>query len=174
MSTLGGIPSTSGPLEPRTSPCPPLLPASPPLLPRSLPAGTALASRANPTLSFAPPRGLTTTAATSTPSTATTTTTTTSDPLPPLDVSAWVAEHVTPYHGDASFLAPPTTKTATVRDKYHALLAQELSAPGQLLDVDSRTISDINAFAPGYIVDRDTEVIVGLQTEKVRLCLCLF
>ena len=43
------------------------------------------------------------------------------------------------------------------------LLEKERQAGG-VLDVDASTISDIDAYAPGYI-DKDKEVIVGLQTD---------
>jgi len=81
-----------------------------------------------------------------------------------IDVESFVAEHYTPYDGDASFLAPPTRRTEAVRDKINALVVREQQTPGGLLDVDTRVPSDIDAFPPGYI-DRENETIVGFQTD---------
>ncbi len=69
----------------------------------------------------------------------------------------------TPYEGNEDFLAEPTPRTVAMRDKVLELLAEE-SRRGGVYDVDTKTVSTLTSHAPGYI-DRDNEVIVGLQTD---------
>ena len=81
-----------------------------------------------------------------------------------IDVRDFIQRNYTPYDGDASFLAGATDKTLrlwdTLEEKY---LAEECKV--RILDVDTHTPSDIDAFAPGYISD-DDDVVVGLQTDS--------
>ncbi|MDX3387201.1 formate C-acetyltransferase [Streptomyces niveiscabiei] len=79
-----------------------------------------------------------------------------------IDVRDFIQANYTPYEGDASFLAGPTDRTRTVWDKVSALFPEE-RARG-VLDVDTATPSTITSHAPGWI-DRDRELIVGLQTD---------
>ena len=79
-----------------------------------------------------------------------------------VNVRNFIQKNYTPYAGDESFLAPTSERTRKVRDKSHALILEELHKG--ILDVETDAISGINNFAPGYI-DRDNEVIVGLQTD---------
>jgi formate C-acetyltransferase len=67
-----------------------------------------------------------------------------------------------PYNGDAGFLAGPTERTTRLWAELSELLTLE-RAKG-VLDV-SQIPSSITAHAPGYI-DRDLELIVGLQTDR--------
>lgn len=71
--------------------------------------------------------------------------------------------HARPYDGDASFLADATIRTLHVLGKVRAAAAAEALMPGRVLGVFTDRPSTITAFEPGYI-DRDREVIVGLQT----------
>ena len=80
-----------------------------------------------------------------------------------IDVRDFIQKNYTLYEGDAAFLAGPTEKTKAVWGKCTALLAEELKKGG-VLDVETHKISGICNFAPGYI-DRENEVIVGLQTD---------
>ncbi len=80
-----------------------------------------------------------------------------------IDVRNFIQKNYTPYDGDASFLTGPTDRTQAVWDKCTDLLRQELQKGG-VLDVETNIISGIDNFAPGYI-DKDNEVIVGLQTD---------
>ena len=80
-----------------------------------------------------------------------------------VDVQDFIQRNYTPYDGDESFLAPPTQRTKELWDEVKELLEKERQAGG-VLDVDASTISDIDAYAPGYI-DKEKEVIVGLQTD---------
>ena len=80
-----------------------------------------------------------------------------------IDVRDFIQLNYTPYEGDASFLAGPTEKTLrvwnTLEEKY---LSEERKV--RILDVDTDTPADIDAFKPGYICE-DDDVIVGLQTD---------
>lgn len=80
-----------------------------------------------------------------------------------IDVRNFIQKNYTRYEGDDSFLAGPTEKTKKVWSKCSNLLQQELKKGG-VLDVETKRISGINNFEPGYI-DRENEVIVGLQTD---------
>ena len=80
-----------------------------------------------------------------------------------VDVRDFVVTNVTPYQGDESFLVGPSARTVAVWDKLRPYFAEERRRG--VLDVDAVTPSSILAHAPGYI-DRDNEVIVGLQTDK--------
>ena len=79
-----------------------------------------------------------------------------------VNVRNFIQKNYTPYAGDESFLVPTSERTQKVWDKSHALILEELRKG--ILDVETGVISGINNFAPGYI-DRDNEVIVGLQTD---------
>ena len=79
-----------------------------------------------------------------------------------VNVRNFIQKNYTPYAGDESFLAPTSARTRKVWDKSHELILEELHKG--ILDVETDAISGINNFAPGYI-DRDNEVIVGLQTD---------
>jgi formate C-acetyltransferase len=70
---------------------------------------------------------------------------------------------VTPYLGQADFLAKPTKRTLTVWEKLQPYFIEEMKQG--VLDVDATTPSSLTSHGPGYI-DRENEVIVGLQTDK--------
>jgi formate C-acetyltransferase len=78
-----------------------------------------------------------------------------------IDVQDFIHENVSPYTGDARFLAPATERTARLWQKLAELF--ELERARGVLDV-SQLPSSITAHAPGYI-DRENELIVGLQTD---------
>jgi formate C-acetyltransferase len=80
-----------------------------------------------------------------------------------IDVREFIQLHYTPYDGDESFLAPVSAKTQKVWDVIKKLLEEE-NRKGGTLDVDTSTVSTITSHKPGYI-DRENEVIVGLQTD---------
>ena len=81
-----------------------------------------------------------------------------------IDVSDFIDRNYTEYTGDDSFLSPITEKTKKVWNRCEELLAEE-NKHGGCLDVETNILSGINAFKPGYI-DKENEVIVGLQTDK--------
>src|SRR5688572_4455440 len=78
-----------------------------------------------------------------------------------IDVRDFIQQNVTPYHGDEAFLAGPTERTTKIWEKLSALFLEERKKG--VLDV-SIIPSSITAHDAGYI-DKDNEVIVGLQTE---------
>jgi formate C-acetyltransferase len=78
-----------------------------------------------------------------------------------INVRDFIQQNYTPYDGDAAFLAPATARTTRIWERLTRLFVEE-RAKG-VLDI-SQIPSSITAHAPGYI-DRDNEVIVGLQTE---------
>jgi len=79
-----------------------------------------------------------------------------------VDVRDFIQRNYTPYEGDASFLAGPTARTTGIWAKLSEMFPAE-RAKG-VYDVDASTPSTITSHAPGYI-DRDNEVVVGLQTD---------
>jgi formate C-acetyltransferase len=79
-----------------------------------------------------------------------------------IDVRDFIQRNYTPYEGDGSFLAGPTERTLKVWNKLLAMFPEE-NARG-IHDVDVSTPSRIDAFPPGY-VDRDLDLVVGLQTD---------
>ena len=80
-----------------------------------------------------------------------------------INVRNFIQKNYTLYEGDDSFLADVSQKTKKVWNKCEELLAEELKNGG-VLDVETDIISGITNFAPGYI-DKENEVIVGLQTD---------
>ena len=79
-----------------------------------------------------------------------------------IDVEDFIINNYTEYTGDESFLKGISNKTKIVWDKCSALLSEELKKG--IIDVDTKNMSGIDAFAPGYI-DKENEVIVGFQTD---------
>ncbi|MBE6575139.1 MAG: formate C-acetyltransferase [Ruminococcaceae bacterium] len=80
-----------------------------------------------------------------------------------INVRDFILQNVTPYSGDEGFLAPATPRTAAMLEKVQALFREEREKGG-VLDIDTETVSSLCNYAPGY-VDRDHELIVGLQTD---------
>ena len=78
-----------------------------------------------------------------------------------INVRAFIQLNYTPYDGDASFLAPATARTKHIWEKLTALFVEERKKG--VLDI-SQIPGSITAHGPGYI-DRDREIIVGLQTD---------
>ena len=78
-----------------------------------------------------------------------------------VNVRAFIQVNYTPYDGDDSFLAGPTARTKGVWDRLTKLFVEERKKG--VLDV-SQIPTSITAHAPGYI-DKDNEIIVGLQTD---------
>src|SRR5512134_1423363 len=78
-----------------------------------------------------------------------------------IDVRDFIQQNYEPYEGDESFLAPATERTTKLWERLSALFLEEREKG--VLDI-SQIPSSITAHAPGYI-DKENEVIVGLQTE---------
>lgn len=81
-----------------------------------------------------------------------------------INVRDFIQHNYTPYEGDDSFLADATPRTKKLWDEVAALMKKEREAGG-VLDADSAIVSSITSHGPGYI-NKDEEIIVGLQTDK--------
>jgi len=79
-----------------------------------------------------------------------------------INVADFILANVRPYHGDAAFLTGPTPRTTMLFARLHAMLPEERRRG--IYDVDPATPASITAHGPGYL-DRDAELIVGLQTD---------
>ncbi len=78
-----------------------------------------------------------------------------------INVRDFIQQNYEPYDGDESFLTPATARTENIWSKLQELFVEERRKG--VLDV-SQIPSSITAHPPGYI-DRENEVIVGLQTD---------
>ncbi|NRY61962.1 formate C-acetyltransferase [Clostridium beijerinckii] len=79
-----------------------------------------------------------------------------------VDVRNFIQKNYKLYEGDGSFLEEKTERTSKVWDKAYALIVEEVKKG--IIDVATDRVSGIDNYDPGYI-DRDNEVIVGLQTD---------
>jgi formate C-acetyltransferase len=79
-----------------------------------------------------------------------------------IDVRNFIQKNYTLYEGDKSFLAAPTDKTKKVWEISSNLIVEEIKKG--IIDVATDRVSGIDNYEPGYI-DKDNEVIVGLQTD---------
>src|SRR6202012_4001617 len=75
----------------------------------------------------------------------------------------FIVRNVAPYAGNEDFLAGPSQRTKVVWAKLQPYFADERK--NGVLAVDAKTPSTMLAHAAGYI-DRDNEVVVGLQTDQ--------
>jgi len=78
-----------------------------------------------------------------------------------INVRDFIQQNYTPYEGDDSFLAGATDRTRQMWAQLNELFVEERKKG--VLDI-SQIPSSITAHAPGYI-DKENEVIVGLQTD---------
>jgi formate C-acetyltransferase len=78
-----------------------------------------------------------------------------------INVRDFIQQNYEPYDGDGSFLAGATARTQKLWTALNELFAEERRKG--VLDI-SQIPSSITAHQPGYI-DRDNEIIVGLQTD---------
>ena len=80
-----------------------------------------------------------------------------------IDVRDFIVRNAKPYSGDEKFLVGPTKRTKAVWEKLQPYFKEERKKG--VLAVDAKTPSTLLAHKPGYI-DRENEVIVGLQTDE--------
>ncbi len=80
-----------------------------------------------------------------------------------INVRDFIQTNYKEYTGDASFLASATPRTAALMEKVQNLFKIERERGG-VYDIDTETVSSLTSYAPGY-VDRENEIIVGLQTD---------
>jgi formate C-acetyltransferase len=78
-----------------------------------------------------------------------------------INVRDFIQQNYEPYEGDELFLAGPTQRTKTIWNRLNDLFLEERQKG--VLDI-SQIPSSITAHGPGYI-DRENEIIVGLQTD---------
>src|SRR5215217_4988546 len=78
-----------------------------------------------------------------------------------INIRDFIQQNYEPYEGDESFVAPATTRTKKIWDQLNQLFVEERKK--SVLDI-SQIPASITAHAPGYI-DRENEIIVGLQTD---------
>lgn len=80
-----------------------------------------------------------------------------------IDVRDFIQHNYTPYDGGDGFLAEPTERTRNLWGRVAGLMAEEQRKG--ILDADTEIVSTITSHGPGYI-DRELEIVVGLQTDK--------
>ncbi|MBB6624335.1 formate C-acetyltransferase [Clostridium gasigenes] len=79
-----------------------------------------------------------------------------------IDVRNFIQKNYKVYEGDSSFLAPISAKTEKVWAECRTLIIEEIKKG--IIDIDTERVSGIDNYEAGYI-DRENEVIVGLQTD---------
>ncbi|MBN2735556.1 MAG: formate C-acetyltransferase [Spirochaetales bacterium] len=79
-----------------------------------------------------------------------------------IDLKDFVDRNISPYDGDESFLSDATPRTKALWNRVLELLKDEQMKQG-VLDADEDIISTLTSHPAAYI-DRDNEIIVGLQT----------
>ena len=84
-----------------------------------------------------------------------------------VNVRDFIQKNYTVYDGDESFLADPTDATNKLWGILQGLQKEE-RAKGGVLDMETKVVSGITSYGPGYIseADKDLEKVVGLQTDK--------
>ena len=81
-----------------------------------------------------------------------------------INVRDFIQQNYTEYLGNDEFLAGATERTNTLMAKLNELFKAERQAGG-VLDVDTQTVSSLAAYPAGYL-DKENEIIVGLQTDS--------
>ncbi len=79
-----------------------------------------------------------------------------------INVRDFIQNNYTPYEGDDSFLKPSSEKTRKVWNKLTEMFKTEREKG--VYDAETKLPQSITTYGPGYI-DKDNEVIVGLQTD---------
>lgn len=84
-----------------------------------------------------------------------------------INVRDFIQNNYTPYDGNESFLEGPTEATNKLWGRLQELQKEE-RAKGGVLDMETKIVSSLTAYGPGYIDEsmKDLEQIVGLQTDK--------
>jgi formate C-acetyltransferase len=80
-----------------------------------------------------------------------------------VNLREFIQKNYTPYEGDGGFLTDVTVKTMKLWGKVLELIEEENEKT--VLDAETLIPSTIVSHAPGYI-DKDSEEIVGIQTDK--------
>ena len=84
-----------------------------------------------------------------------------------INVRQFIQDNYTPYDGDESFLAGSTEATDKLWGALQKLQKEE-RAKGGVLDMETKVVSGLTSYGPGYIDEsmKDFETVVGLQTDK--------
>ena len=82
-----------------------------------------------------------------------------------INVRDFVSKNITPYDGDASFLSEATQRTKDMWQVCMDAIKEERANNG-VRAIDNKIVSTLTSHAAGYI-DRDNELIVGLQTDML-------
>ena len=84
-----------------------------------------------------------------------------------INVRQFIQDNYTPYDGNEEFLAGPTEATNKLWDALQKLQKEE-RAKGGVLDMETKVVSGLTSYGPGYIDEslKDLEKVVGLQTDK--------
>ncbi len=84
-----------------------------------------------------------------------------------VNVRDFIQKNYQPYDGDDSFLAGPTEATNQLWGALQKLQKEE-RAKGGVLDCETKVVSSLTAYGPGYIDEnlKDLEQVVGIQTDK--------
>ncbi len=80
-----------------------------------------------------------------------------------IEVRDFIQKNYTPYTGDSSFLTNASDRTQLLWHQVLNLMKEEQKKG--VLDADTAKVSGITTHEAGYI-DKDLELVVGLQTEK--------
>ena len=81
-----------------------------------------------------------------------------------INVRDFIVKNYTPYTGNADFLSGATERTKALNAKLCELQRLERERGG-VLSIDTTTVSSLCNYDAGYI-DKDNELIVGLQTDE--------
>lgn len=79
-----------------------------------------------------------------------------------INVRDFIQHNYTPYYGDDSFLVGPTEKTLKIWGKLSEMFKVEREKG--VYDAETKIPQELDAYGAGYI-DKESEVIVGLQTD---------
>ena len=79
-----------------------------------------------------------------------------------IDVRDFIQNNYEPYNGDESFLAGPSEKTKKLWDILSKMF--EVEREKGVYDAETKLPQSVSTYGAGYI-DKDSEVIVGLQTD---------
>ncbi len=84
-----------------------------------------------------------------------------------INVRQIIQDNYTPYDGNEEFLVGPTANTNKLWDALQKLQKEE-RAKGGVLDMETKVVSGLTAYGPGYIDEnlKDLETVVGIQTDK--------
>ncbi len=80
-----------------------------------------------------------------------------------INVRDFIQQNYTPYEGDGSFLCGPTARTTALWNKLSEMFVTEREKG--VYDAETKLPQTLTTYGAGYI-DKDNEVIVGLQTDQ--------